>query len=186
MGLVVDTKWGVPVVSHGGGGAGYLSDMLFLPDHGVGAVILTNSLGGYLLLDSFNRFLLEELFDGKPEADADLHAAAKGWMESLAAERERLVIPADPAEVTKLARRYVNPALGTLDVLHEGGDTVFDFGEWKSPVASRKNDDGTISFVTMAPELGFLPLDVGNGGDGTRQLILRFQGQHEYVFVEAR
>ena len=43
MGLEVSTEYGIPVVSHGGAMFGYLSDMIFLPDHGVGAVILTNS-----------------------------------------------------------------------------------------------------------------------------------------------
>jgi hypothetical protein len=33
------------------------------------------------------------------------------------------------------------------------GSTVFDFGE-KSAVASRKNDDGTMSFRTIDPGLG--------------------------------
>ena len=36
-----------PVVHHGGATFGYLSDMMWLPDHGVGAVILTNSDAGW-------------------------------------------------------------------------------------------------------------------------------------------
>jgi CubicO group peptidase (beta-lactamase class C family) len=49
MGLVIDTRNGIPVVHHGGNLFGYKSDMVFLPDHGVGAVILTNSdTGAYL------------------------------------------------------------------------------------------------------------------------------------------
>ena len=37
-----------------------------------------------------------------------------------------------------------------------GAATTFDFGEWKSEVASRKNDDGTVSFITMDPtNMGF-------------------------------
>src|SRR5262249_40296887 len=50
MGLIVETRYGIPVVRHGGSMFGYKSDMIFLPDHGVGAVVLTNSdTGGYLL-----------------------------------------------------------------------------------------------------------------------------------------
>lgn len=49
MGLVISTQYGIPVVSHGGSLFGYKSDMIFLPHHGVGAVILTNSdTGGFL------------------------------------------------------------------------------------------------------------------------------------------
>jgi hypothetical protein len=39
-----------------------------------------------------------------------------------------------------------------------GASTVFDSGEWKSDVASRRNPDGTISFLTS-------------------------DAQHEYVFA---
>jgi CubicO group peptidase (beta-lactamase class C family) len=46
MGLSVDTTYGVPVVHHGGDMKGYRSDMMWLPDHGVGAVVLTNGHQG--------------------------------------------------------------------------------------------------------------------------------------------
>ena len=78
MGLMVDRKYGTPVVHHGGSMVGYKSDMMWLPEHGVGAVVLTNSdPGGAILRGTFRRKLLEVLFDGKPEADDDLAAAAK-------------------------------------------------------------------------------------------------------------
>ena len=60
-------------------------------------------------------------------------------------------MPADPGAASKLAPRYHNPALGAIAVSRANGSTVFDFGEWKSAVASRKNDDGTISFRTIDP-----------------------------------
>jgi hypothetical protein len=63
------------------------------------------------------------------------------------------------------------------------GTTVFDFGEWKSTVASRKNDDGTISFITIDPSVSGLEFVVGERS-GKRVLIIR-DGQHEYVFNEA-
>ena len=47
MGLIVDRTYGVSVVSHGGSMIGYKSNMLWLPEHGVGAVILTNSDPGW-------------------------------------------------------------------------------------------------------------------------------------------
>ena len=75
MGLVVSMRYGIPVVSHGGSLFGYKSDMIFLPDHGVGAVILTNADTGGYLTGFFRRRLLEVLFDGKPEAVEQAKAA---------------------------------------------------------------------------------------------------------------
>lgn len=183
MALMVDRKYGIPVVHHGGDLAGYHSDMIWLPEHGVGAVILANSDSGVLLRGPLLRRLLEVLFDGKPEAEEMLRVSAAQVKAGIAKERERLVVPADPVAVAKLATRYVSTALGEVEVRKEGAATVFDVGEWKSTVASRKNDDGTISFLTIDPTLGGFEFVVADK-DGKRRLIMR-DAQHEYVFEEA-
>ena len=82
MGLQVENRWGTPVVSHGGSMFGFKSDIMFLPEHGVGAVILTNADTGGLMLGSFRRRFLEVLFDGKPEAAEDLAKAAENYQSS--------------------------------------------------------------------------------------------------------
>jgi len=61
-----------------------------------------------------------------------------------------------------------------------GAATRFDFGEWASDVASRTNDDGTLSFVAISGGFNFV---VGKA-DGKRTLTLR-EAQAEYVFAEA-
>ena len=182
MGLMVNTTYGIPVVHHGGDLIGYHSDMMWLPEQNVGAVILTNADPGWILRTVYRRKLLEVLFDGNPEADAQVAAQAKTFYDELAAERKLLTVPADPAESAKLAPHYVNPALGDITVTRPNGTTVFDFGEWKSPMASKKNPDGTISYVTIAPGGQGFEFVVGSGAAKT--LITR-DAQHEYVF-EAR
>jgi CubicO group peptidase (beta-lactamase class C family) len=182
MGLSVETQYKVTVVHHGGSMAGYKSDIMFLPDYGVGAVILTNADTGGVLLGTFQRRLLEVLFDGKPEAVDDVASAAKNIKAAIAKRRERLVVPADAALVSHLAKHYSSKELGAIDVLTKDGMTTFDFGEWKSTVASRKNDDGTVSFITIDPTNGGFEFVVGEHG-GKRVLVIR-DGQHEYVFTE--
>jgi len=184
MGLAVNTQNGIPVVSHGGSLFGYKSDMIFLPEHGVGAVILTNSdTGGYLSGGLFRRALLEELFDGKPEAAGQAKAALAQRAADIAKRLQQLVVPADSAEAGKLAPRYVSADLGVLRVRAQEGATIFDFGNWYSSVASRKNDDGTTSFVLIDPGVPGFNLVIGER-DGKRALITR-DAQHEYAFVEA-
>ncbi|MEO7096166.1 MAG: serine hydrolase domain-containing protein, partial [Polyangiales bacterium] len=65
MGLMVDTTYGVTVVHHGGDMIGFHSDMMWVPEHGVGAVVLTNGNPGWVLRTVFRRKLLEVLFDGR-------------------------------------------------------------------------------------------------------------------------
>lgn len=183
MGLMVDREWGIDIVHHGGSMAGFKSDLMLLPDYGVGAVLLTNSDNGGMLLHPFMRRLVEALFDGKPEAVGDVDAQNARYRATLAKERERLVVPAAAGEVEKLATRYASPALGEITVVRQKGLTVFDFGEWKSAVATRKNDDGTISFITIDPTNDGFEFVVGQR-NGKRALIIR-DGQHEYVFTES-
>ena len=183
MGLSVDRTYAVPVVHHGGSMAGYKSDIMFLSDSGVGAVVLTNSDNGGMMLRPFMRRLLEVVFDGKPEATSDVASAAARHKAYLAKDRERLVVPADPVLVKQLAARYTSKELGEIAVLNKDGAITFDFGEWKSAVASRKNDDGTVSFITIDPTNEGFEFVVGERS-GKRVLVIR-DGQHEYVFTEA-
>jgi len=184
MGLMVDRTWGVPVVHHGGDLAGFHSDMMWLPDQGVGAVILTNADAGVFIRGPFQRRLLEVLFDGKPLAQGDIDAGVKRLKAEVAAQRKRLTVPADPAQAAKLADSYRNPAVGSIQVNRNGKDVVFDFGAWHSEVASRKNDDGSLSFVTISPGTDGFEFVVA-GTPGNRKLVLRDE-QHEYVYDEVR
>jgi CubicO group peptidase (beta-lactamase class C family) len=182
MGLIIDTHYGIPVVHHGGSLFGYKSDMMFLPDHGVGAVVLANADTGGFLTGLLRRRLLEVLFDGKPEAVEQLKVGVAQRAANIAKNRERLVVPADAAEVGKLAASYVSAELGMLRVRAQDGATIFDFGNWRSAVASRRNDDGTTSFISIDPTISGFNFVVGQR-DGKRALIVR-DAQHEYAFVE--
>ena len=183
MGLEVDRRYGIPVVDHGGSMAGFKSNLYFLPDAGIGAVILTNSDTGGMLEQPFERRLLEVVFDGKLEAARDVTFAAATYKAVVAKQRERLVVPADPTLVAHLAARYSSRELGNLSVVTASGVTTFNFGGWKSAVASRKNDDGTISFITIDPTNQGFEFVMGER-DGKKVLVIR-DGQHEYLFTEA-
>jgi hypothetical protein len=182
MGLQVNRMYGTPVVHHGGDMSGYHSDMMWLPEHGVGAVVLTNGDPGWIIRSAFRRKLLEVLFDGRPVADATVSALASSYFEELAAERRLLTVPADPAAASALANRYAHPAVGEIAVQREGRNLRFDFGEWASDVATRRNPDGTTSFITIVPGFSGLEFVAGQAG-GKRTLTLR-DAQHEYVLVE--
>jgi CubicO group peptidase (beta-lactamase class C family) len=184
MGLFVTKKYGVEVVYHGGDMIGFHSDMMWLPEHGVGAVVLTNGDPGWQIRTQFRRRLLEVLFDGKAEAAPAIDAAAKTWYAAIAADRKLMTVPADAAAAGALAARYTSPVLGDIVVRRAGPATTFDFGEWKSEMGSRKNPDGTTSFLTTTPGVTGFEFVVGSAPAG-RTLILR-DAQHEYVLNEAK
>jgi CubicO group peptidase (beta-lactamase class C family) len=182
MGLTVDHTYGVQVVSHGGSMSGFKSNWWAVPEAGIGAVLLTNSDNGGMLLDPFGRRLLEVVYDGKPEAEAEVASRAAAHKAELAKDRERLVVPAAPEVVAGLAKQYSSTELGDLAVVTKDGSTIFDLGEWKSSVASRKNDDGITSLITIDPGTDGFEFVVGERS-GKRVLVIR-DGQHEYTFTE--
>jgi CubicO group peptidase (beta-lactamase class C family) len=180
MGEFISTKYDVTVYHHGGDLIGYHSDMMWIPAAHVGAVILTNGDLGPMIRGQFLRKLLEVLYDGKPEADENVEKAAKAFFVERAARRKLLTAPADPAPAGKLAKAYHSAALGEIKVIAAAGRTVFDFGEFKSEVATLKNPDGTVTFTTTEPGMEDIEFVVGEAG-GKPTLTTR-DGQHEYVF----
>ena len=185
MALMVDTRYGIPVVHHGGDLAGYHSDMIWLPEHGVGAVILTNADSGRrhprAAAAPAPRAAVRRQAGGRGDAEGRRGAAQGRHRQGARAPRRagrRRPLAA------KLAPRYVSTALGEVKVLKEGSATVFDVGEWRSAVASRRNDDGTVSFITIDPTLSGFEFVVADEG-GQRRLVTR-DAQHEYVFVEEK
>jgi CubicO group peptidase (beta-lactamase class C family) len=180
MGLFIGTKYDVTVYHHGGDLIGFHSDMMWIPQANVGAVVLTNGDLGPIIRNQFQRKLLEVLYDGQPEADENVAQSAKNFFTQHAAQRKLLTVPADPAAAGKLARAYHNAALGEIKVTGRDGKTVFDFGEFRSEVATLKNPDGTITFQTIDPGMEGIEFVVGEAA-GKPTLTLR-DGQHEYVF----
>jgi CubicO group peptidase (beta-lactamase class C family) len=182
MGLESDKTWGVEVVHHGGSLEGFKSDWMAIPEAQVGAVLLTNSDEGQLMLAPFMRRLIEVLYDGKPEAVATLTAAAARNKALYADERKRFTVPPDAAVVAKIALRYRSADLGEIVFTRSANRLTGKVGMLVSDFATRGNDDGTISLVSTDPGLVGFEYVVGQK-DGKRVLITR-DAQHDYVFVE--
>lgn len=93
-------------------------------------------------------------------------------------------MPADATAAGQLAGRYRSEELGVIQVSRRDQSTWFDFGAWKSEVATRKNDDATLSYVTISPGVDGFELVVADAREG-RGLMLR-DAQHEYRFEESK
>ncbi len=184
MGLMEDASTGVSVIHHGGDLMGYHSEMFAIPSAGAAAVILTNGDNGPFLRRVFQRRLLEVLYDGKPEAQGDADAVVKRVAAEEAEFRSKVQLPGDAAILASLAPRYVSKELGTLRLVPEKGYVRGFTQAWNSLMTTRRNDDGTVSIVSI--DAGF----IGDEGmligvaDGKRTLTVR-DGQHVYVFTEA-
>jgi CubicO group peptidase (beta-lactamase class C family) len=184
MGLFVDQQYGVTVASHGGDMLGFHSNMFWLPEHGIGATILTNADAGVLLRGPLQRKLLELVFDGQPEADERLQVSIANHRAELAKTRQMLTLPVPAAAAKALSARYRSPELGPLRVQRQGGKLHFVLPHWRSEVALRQNEDGTQSYMTIDPGIGGIEF-VRDDKAAHPTLVLR-DAQHEYRFVAAR
>lgn len=184
MGLFDQTAHGVSVVTHGGTLQGYRSNFWALPEAGIGAVILTNSDSGAAMLAPFFRRLLEVVYDGKPEAAAEIASAATRAKAQSAVRRAAMMVPGDPAVLARLATRYNTPEIGALTIREQGGTKWIKAGVIDAPLATRTNADGTVSLITAGPGAIGVEALVGNH-KGARTLTIR-DSQHEYIYTEVR
>jgi hypothetical protein len=127
--------------------------------------------------------MLEVLYDGREEADGDIASVARQLEAQRMEFRRRLILPPAAADLAQLAPAYTNPDLGKVLVQKDGAATRFRADAFSSAIASRHNDDGTVSFVTIDPAVAGLDFVVGSNA-GSRTLTTR-DGQHTYIFTEA-
>ncbi|AZU03636.1 beta-lactamase [Glycocaulis alkaliphilus] len=180
MGLFDEIAWGVPVVSHGGTLLGYRSNFYLLPEAGIGAVVLTNSDEGSVMLRPFLRRLMEVVYDGQPEAMNDINTAVERMARQSGARRATLTVPGDPAILEALAAQYHNPETGYITIRDVDGETWLRAGAIEGPVATRRNADGTVSLATVGAGAIGLEAVIGDE-DGVATLTIR-DSQHEYVY----
>ena len=87
--------------------------------------------------------------------------------------------------LANLAVRYSGPERSSLTIRTIAGRKWIQAGSIKGPLATRKNADGTVSVVSIAP--GFIGFDgvVAKDAQNRRTLTMR-DSQHVYVYTEVR
>lgn len=153
LGLAVSKVHGIRVISHGGATAGFSSDALWMPDKGVGLVVLTN--GNYPLAGEIRtpigRRLFELIFDAKPDAEERLTYALATHADDVAKERARIGKEFPGDWLTSFAGTYENAELGKIRIYEKDGAPRLDGGEWNARIAPKTTDDGTKMVTTIDP-----------------------------------
>jgi CubicO group peptidase (beta-lactamase class C family) len=185
MGLSLEDVKGIRVVSHGGSMFGYKSNFFVVPNAGVGGVVLTNADSGWNVTRAVMRRTLELIYDGTPEAEQDLLSAVRETRSYLTGAQRNWKVPPDAAEVKRLAGPYRNAALGEIVVRAGQDEVVFQFGGWKSRMATMVNPDGTTSFVSVDPGIRGFEFHAPAARGAYTRLTLR-DPQHIYEYESGR
>jgi CubicO group peptidase (beta-lactamase class C family) len=181
MGLWIKNLKGIEVISHGGALFGYQSDFFFVPELGLGGVVLTNADTGYFVADAVKKRVLEMVYDGKPEAEEDLIADIAETKTALLGEQKDWKVPPNASAVQRLEAKYESPVLGKIEVVRDEERLFFNLDAFRSEMATKLNPDGSTSFITIDPAIRGLELAAPAGDQKISTLTLR-DPQHVYSF----
>ena len=171
MGLEVDTLLGAPIVHHGGSLFGYKSGWINPPGLWPRRRYAAEFRHRGMLLDPFMRKLVEVVFNGTPEAIGDVNAATANSIPQPQRNAHGSSFPLKPPN------RQIGGSLRECRAAQHRckrseADTISTLDAMESRMASRKNDDGTVSFMLADPPLAGFEFMEGERA-GKRALIVR-------------
>lgn len=180
LGWFVGEYKGVPLIQHAGNTLGFTSDFAFLPEDGLGIVVLTNARTSNFFNGAVRTRLFELVFAQQPEAEAQADF-------SFAQMQEQLVEPplfAPGLEETTLAPylgTFHNDALGDLTVALVDGVLTADAGEFAMNLVPTEQD-GKVQYVVTNGLLAGLPLTFAQNEVGVVTIALG-TGVEQYIFT---
>lgn len=174
LGWIIDSYKGVKILSHAGNTLGFTSEMAFLPEYGLGIVILTNQRAS-IFNEAVSYRLLELVYEQEPEFEAQLAFALQMMADSVAEFESQLV---DIPNMESLAGTYTNAILGDMTLEVRDGVLYANAGEFETEIRALENEKGEIAYVFYDAPLGGLTFTLSEDG---KTLVLG-EGIIEYTF----
>lgn len=180
---------GLPLVEHGGNTLGFTSDFAFLPETGVGVVILTNAQGTNAVSESIRTRLFDLLFDDvNGERDAQELAYAIQGIQEVLQRPDTLQDTVDVEAVQSYIQIYTNDALGRVIVELVDNRLYLDTGEFRTELlplvaADDDNPQSVEAYILLDPPFLGYAIRFVIGESDTTNLILG-EGVTEYTFTQ--
>ncbi len=186
LGWILGDYKEVPVYFHDGNTLGYAASMAYMPDRGIGIVVLVNqqASGAPSLITS--GFFSSALADPEPDAPGEVDIIATTIAENRARAEDTFIRTFDAETIAPFAGVYANPVLGevTVAVTRDNGLT-FDAGEFVTALwRSTEQDDADVYFMADPPLAGDrVRLTLSEDGDPRVVIGL---GLTEYTFTPTK
>lgn len=179
LGWILEEYKKLPVIGHGGNTLGFTSDLVLLPEAGVGFVMLTNQQGSALNTLVRQR-LLELLYGQEDETSAALDLVVRTLRDNRErAENRRIDIDLEALE--PYFGDYSNAELGDLTMTLDGDRVLVDVGEFSTEVLLFHNQEQDITaYAFIQPPLAGLEFKLSED-DGPPSIIVGL-GVVEYRF----
>jgi CubicO group peptidase (beta-lactamase class C family) len=162
LGLAITRAHGIPVRGHGGGGFGFLSDIYWAPDAGIGVVVLTNSTS-----HPFQWELAAEIFREvvphrpprkvapPPEVSIGSLAGLAGNYSGSGADQVTFAVEGDRGVLVRGGARHPVRFVGPLEFMIEQDEERFrfrDLDDGGRPAYLESVGDGHVRFRNDVPE----------------------------------
>jgi CubicO group peptidase (beta-lactamase class C family) len=157
LGWILSEYEGLDVRGHDGNTLGFSSSMAYVPDLGVGVVVMVNKQGSSVPSLGVLRFIELSLDVENPDpsrARASLDSIIRNRAEAQPLIDARVDVDADTSELVPLTGTYSNPVLGNVTLsIDDAGAAMLDVGEWSTPLWKASNAEGLVRWTLAYPPL---------------------------------
>ena len=182
LGWMIGEYKGVPVHYHGGNTFGFTSDFAFLPDAGLGVVVLANAQGATVFAEGVRVRLFELVYGLESEVEPAIEFV-KAQLEKNRAELMSRIRPEfDTTQVAPYLGRYRNEALGEIALYEEEGQVYLDAGAFRSRVFAAVDAQGRSAYITFDSPVSLFTLAFQHDEEG-RPVVKVGEGALSYLFT---
>lgn len=185
LGWILGEYKGIPLRSHDGNTLGFSASMSYMPEQGIGIIVLVNQQASAVPTVVMQRFY--ELALSVEDGDA------AGLVDFLVTQTEEAVTEAegkleetiDAEVIAPYLGTFSNEVLGTITLAQaEDGTVTYDAGEFVSDVWQTADENtGEISYLLAEPPLAGERVQLTTAEDGTPTITIGV-GLTEYVFTQ--
>jgi hypothetical protein len=168
-------------ITHGGNTRGFTAEMFFLPEHGIGIVMLSNLRMVNHFLAAIGQKLLEVLFGAESKAEAMVTSGKRALDEGTELMHRRIKTDAaSTAWIRDYTGHYVSELLGPAWISQIGEDFQIEFEAGSSRLGVEDSGTSRHLVLTTPPWAYQLQLT----GDPNTLLLDGGQTRYEFVRVQ--
>lgn len=182
LGWIVAEYRGLQLLTHGGNTLGFTSEFAFMPEAGIGIVVLTNAQGTNTFNTTVRDHLFEHVFEQPAQSEALVAFALEQTERSLAEFQERLLPAVDEDAVAPYLGTFLSPVLGSVTIWLEDGMLMLDAGEFRTELRPSVDAEGEVQhYVALEGPLPTAAFEFTEE-DGEPVVVLG-EGLVSYTFV---
>ncbi len=182
LGWIVAEYRGLRLLTHGGNTLGFTSEFAFMPEVGIGVLVLTNAQGTNTFNTTVRDRLFELVFEQPAQSEVLVAFALEQTERSLTEFRERLLPEADQDAVAPYLGTFASPVLGPVTIWLEDGVLMLDAGEFRTELRPSVDAEGEVEhYVAMEGPLPTVAFEF-TLEDGEPVVVLG-EGLVSYTFV---